>query len=213
MRLESVGDTEHAVVLMTIYAIGEYRNNADLIDACASLGYINSRVLDCTYGYGRFWTKHTPSEIVGTDANAEKSPYGIAVDFRHMPFADSEFATVVFDPPYKLNGTAGSHSSDERYGVDETMRWEEKHEMIYAGITECVRVLEPKGHLLVKCQDQVVSGQVRWQTHLFAAHAEMIGCRLVDKLHLVGSRAQPPNRRQVHSRRNYSTLLVLKKTH
>ncbi len=77
--------------------------------------------------------------------------------------------------------------------------------------TEAHRVLTPGGYLLLKCQDQVCSGQVRWQTREFADHAEQLGMRLVDALHLLGHRPQPAGRRQVHARRNYSTLLVLRK--
>ena len=197
--------------MVAINAIGNYATNGDLIQACAHLGYINSPVLDCTYGLGVFWRIHTPDDLTGTDLNPAKSMTGEPVDFRDMPFADGQFRTVVFDPPYKLNGQAGSHASDDRYGVETTARWQDRHAMIYDGITECVRVLAPRGHLLIKCQDQVVAGKVRWQTHLFAAHAESLGCTLVDKLHLVGARPQPAGRRQVHARRNYSTLLVVQR--
>ena len=65
--------------------------------------------------------------------------------------------------------------------------------------------------LLIKCQDQVVSGAVRWQTRIFADHAEAQGFQLVDALHVQGSRPQPDGRRQVHARRDYSTLLVLER--
>ena len=84
-------------------------------------------------------------------------------------------------------------------------------QLIADGIDECVRVLEPNGVLLVKCQDQVCSGRVRWQTREFVGVAERAGCDLVDMFQLGGHRPQPPGRRQMHARRNYSTLLVLRK--
>ena len=62
---------------------------------------------------------------------------------------------------------------------------------------------------MAKCMDQVCSGRVHWQTHMMAAHAEALGCRLVDSILVLGEREQPSGRRQVHVRRNYSTLLVL----
>jgi hypothetical protein len=89
--------------------------------------------------------------------------------------------------------------------------WQDRMQLCRDGITECVRVLRFKGFLLVKCQDQVCSAQVRWQTHDFAAHAESLGCRLVDALYLTSYRAQPEGRSQQHARRNYSTLLVLRR--
>lgn len=78
-------------------------------------------------------------------------------------------------------------------------------------LTDTDVVLKPGGMLLVKCQDQVCSGKVRWQTIEFAGHAVELGSRLVDQLHLPSYRPQPAGRRQIHARRNYSTLLVLRK--
>lgn len=195
---------------MTVMAIGEWRDNGEMIADLAHLGYIHGRVLDPTYGLGRFWTRHQPDQFTACDLNPKRSPIGYPVDFTKLPFDNRSFDTVVFDPPYKLNGTGGSHASDEAYGVEwKGVTWQDKMQLCRDGITESVRVLAPQGHLLVKCQDQVCSGQVRWQTRDFADHAESLGCRLVDALHFKGYRSQPEGRRQVHARRNYSTMLVL----
>lgn len=44
------------------------------------------------------------------------------------------------------------------------------------------------------------SGAKRWQTRIFADHAEAVGLRLVDRLDMLTSpRPQPPGRRQVHA--------------
>lgn len=197
---------------MTVMAAGTWRNNAELMADVAILGYLEGSVLDCTYGLGRFWTVWKPEELTATDIEPGKSPtLGVSVDFCDMPFRAGRFDAVVFDPPYKLNGTGGSHASDAGYGVANTVRWQDRHDLIRRGIEECVRVLKPGGHLLVKCQDQVCSGQVRWQTREFADHAEKHGVRQCDRFDLPSYRAQPPGRRQVHARRNYSTLLVFVK--
>lgn len=199
-----------------VLAIGPWANNAELIADCNRLGYLNDQdaVLDPTYGLGRFWTVWQPHTLTASDLDPAKSPLGRPVDFTALPWADGSFDAVVFDPPYKLNGTStgtGAATCDADYGVAEPSTWQDRHQLIRDGITECVRVTRPGGMVLVKCQDQVCSGQVRWQTHEFAAHAVAGGCRLVDALHLSGHRPQPAGRRQVHARRNYSTLLVLRK--
>jgi hypothetical protein len=197
-----------------VMAIGAWRNNAELIADCVRLGYVAGRVLDPTYGLGRFWTVYRPDDLVATDLDQAKSPTGAPVDFTLMPWSDEWFDTVVFDPPYKLNGTStgrGGATCDADYGVTEYGSVDARHDMIRRGIAECVRVLRVGGHLLVKCQDQVNGGKVRWQTREFADHAEQLGCRLVDALHLPSYRPQPPGRRQQHARRNYSTLLVLRR--
>jgi hypothetical protein len=194
-----------------VFAIGPARTNAELIESCVSLGYITDTdtILDPTYGLGRFWTRWQPATLVASDLDVTKSPYGTSVDFTSTPWPDSSFDAVVFDPPYKLNGTGGSHPSDKRYGVaGPNSSWQARHRLIRAGITEALRVLRPDGTLLVKCQDQVCSGSVRWQTREFSEHAEKNGSRLIDMMHLLSYRSQPANRRQLHARRNYSTLLV-----
>jgi hypothetical protein len=196
---------------VTVYAIGTRRDNAELIRDCATLGYLRPewRTLDCTYGLGRFWKLWHPTVLVASDLHPV-SPEINAWDFTALPGPDREFDAVVFDPPYKLNGTGGSHASDLGYGVANNDTWQARHDLIRRGITECVRVCRPKGYVLVKCQDQVVSGRKRWQTMEFTRHAETLGCALVDMLHVQGSRPQPEGRRQVHSRGDYSTLLVLR---
>lgn len=191
---------------MTVFSLSGHSRNADLIADCFELGYINDDdiVLDPTYGTGRWWKQRRPQWLTGSDIRT-------GVDFRDLPHETDTFDVVAFDPPYKNPGTS-RHALDEGYGVGGPyMAWQDRHAMIRRGIEECVRVLKPGGILLMKCQDAVVSGKVRWQTREFADYAELIGCELIDMLHLQGYRAQPGDRQQKHSRRNYSTLLILRK--
>ena len=199
---------------MTVYAISDAANNAQLIAQCAQLGYLRptDRVLDATYGLGRFWAVWRPERLYGCDLDPTRARNAIT-DFTRLPFPTGTFDAVVLDPPYKLNGVShgrGGASCDADYGVaGRPVRWQDRMQLCRDGVADCARVLAPGGTLLVKCQDQVVSGAVRWQTHDFAAHAAAHGCRLVDQLHLRSYRPQPAGRRQVHARRNYSTLLIL----
>lgn len=188
------------------------RTNAQLIADCAHLGYLRAddEVLDVTWGLGRWWTDWQPDRLEGSDLNAAKSPTGTSIDFTDLPHPDGSFDVVAFDPPYKLNGTGGSHPSDHGYGVATIgVRWQDRHTLIRQGISEAARVA--RRTVLLKCKDQVCSGKVRWQTREFADHAETCGLELVDRLDVVSYRPQPAGRRQVHARRNTSTLLVLQK--
>lgn len=190
-----------------VRAIGARKNNAELMVDCHRLGYIRDtdRVLDVTYGKGRFWKKYRPEGLITNDLDWSTDAFW-HFDFRRLPFDSMD--VVVFDPPYKLNGTGGSHPSDEGYGVaGGYVDWRDKHQLIIDGIEECARIAGRM--LLVKCQDQVCSGAVRWQTYTFTATAARCGFELVDMLHVQGHRKQPPGRRQVHAARDYSTLLVL----
>jgi hypothetical protein len=202
-----------ADVLEPLMAHGTWATNAELIADLGRMGrYLHDdyRTLDPTWGKGRFWTLWQPADLTGCDLNPAKSPIGYPVDFTALPFDPASFDAVVFDPPYKLNGTPSA--ADEPYGVDLVASREERHRLIRLGITECVRVVRPDGWVLVKCQDQVNGGKVRWQTRMFADHAEALGCRLVDAAQIESYRPQPPGTAQKHLRRNYSTLLIFQAT-
>lgn len=197
---------------MSVLVADRYTSNADLILACRDLGYLDDEAttLDPTYGYGVFWSTWRPRLFVGCDIDPTKCFNSDPHDFRELDWPTGHFDRVVFDPPYKLNGTPSD--CDERYGVHVPARWQDRMQLCTDGITECVRILKPGGYLLVKCMDQVVSGQKRWQTHIFARHAETLGCRLIDQLHLLTTpRPQPQGRRQVHAQQNYSTMLILQR--
>jgi len=194
-----------------VLAATAWPTNAAMIADAARLGYLRRewRTLDPTYGRGTWWREWRPDELVASDINPELSPAGESVDFTALPHGDRSFQAVVLDAPYKLNGTP-SADVDERYGVHVVRSREGRHELIRAGITECARVLDD-GYLLLKCQDQVNGGRVRWQTDLFTRHAESLGLEKVDALLLLAYRAQPEGRSQQHARRNLSTLLVFRR--
>lgn len=138
-----------------VQSIGGWNTNAELLADVASLGWITDdmTVLDATYGRGRFWTKYRPPKLTGVDLNPAKSPAGVVVDFRAMPFRDRSFDVVVLDPPYKLSGRPDLGDFDEAYGIDVPARWQDRMQLIAEGVLECARVASQ--HLLVKVQDQV----------------------------------------------------------
>ena len=190
---------------MTVLAVKNWKDNGAMIADVAQLGYITGTVLDVTYGKGTFWKYWQPETLITHDLAID------GVDFRKLPEEDGSIDCVVLDPPYKLNGTPALGEFDERYGIDVPMTWQQRHTMIKYGIEEAERVLREKGHLLLKCQDQVCSGQVRWQTYEFTHKATRLGFRLVDRFDMLGkARPQPKGRRQVHAQGRPSTLLVFK---
>jgi SAM-dependent methyltransferase len=197
-----------------ILATGKWPSNAHLIADCAKLGYLRKEwvTLEPTYGLGNFWTIWKPDVLIGTDIDPDLNAHfpGNSTDFRDLPFDTGFFDAVVFDPPYKLNGTP-DQAVDARYGVHVAATRRERMDLVFDGIRECARVLKPKGVFLLKCQDQVNGGKVRWQTIEFANFAkDFFSLGLVDRFDLLSYRPQPAGRRQVHARRNTSTLLVFK---
>jgi hypothetical protein len=135
-------------------------------------------------------------------------------DFCSLPGEwTGRFGSVVFDPPYRLTGTATNvEGFDDRYGTNRAYRPRDRvRDDMLTGLSECARVTRKRGYVIVKCQDQISSGRYQWQVGWVINHALERGMTLVDQIHLLSYRAQPSGRRQVHARRNYSTFLVLRK--
>lgn len=196
-----------------VLAVDLWHTNGHLIADIARLGYLQRELptLDPTYGRGVFWRIWKPDTLVVHDLKLD------GVDFRRLPEDNESFPQVVFDPPYKLNGTPVLGAQDERYGTDAPYEsiYEDAH-LMHQGFLQCVRVLAPRGTLLVKCQDQVVSGKMAWQTDWYTSWAHdlrhHVKLRKVDRFDMLGGgRAQPPGRRQVHARERPSTMLVFRK--
>lgn len=198
-----------------VLMFGRRFDNAQAIVDCGRLGYVRPewRTLDATYGRGMFWKRYHVDELVANDLFAPESDRPLTRhDFRRLPY-DREFDVVVFDPPYKLNGTStgvGPSAMDIAYGVARPAPTMARMGDIRLGIESCARATDRM--LLVKVQDQVVSGRKVWQTRIATEHAEAQGFRLVDQLHVLGHRPQPFGRRQLHARQDYSTLLILART-
>ena len=185
----------------------ERRTNAALMVDCRTLGYLDDQhtILDTTFGQGGFWKEWTPVNLIANDLDPMAAS-NFHYDFTALPWDADSFDVVVFDPPYKLNGTS-AHPSDKRYGVGgKYQSVAAKLDLITRGCEQAARVARER--VLVKCQDQVVSGRIVWQTHLITRDLSVLGWALVDRLEVHGHRPQPPGRRQVHSRRTTSSLLV-----
>jgi tRNA G10 N-methylase Trm11 len=204
-----------------ILAAYQWRSNAELIADVARLGYIKEtdRVLDPTYGRGVWWKTFRPSRLHAHDLVRD------GVDFRSLPYRDDLFDVVAFDPPYvavggKKTSTLGGPSASgegsefhDRYGLfDAPTSPAALQELINEGLTEMHRVTKARGYVLVKCQDYISSGRLWLGTHHTLTHGLSLGLSLVDRFEKLSAvRPQPPGRRQVHARRNLSTLFVFQK--
>ena len=74
----------------------------------------------------------------------------IIADFRKLPFEDSTFTLVVFDPPHTFSGKKGWMA--KKYGTLEP-DWKQQ---IAKGFSECFRVLQPMGTLIFKWNEHRV---------------------------------------------------------
>ena len=114
------------------------------------------KVLDACCGSKMFWfDKDNPSVEFCDIRKMERTEYypgryieinpDTICDFTNLPFRDSSFYLVVFDPPH-LQWAGGKSIMALKYGKL-TGDWKS---MLSAGFDECMRVLKPIGVFLFK---------------------------------------------------------------
>jgi tRNA G10 N-methylase Trm11 len=192
----------------TVQSVVRCATNGPLIAAAAQLWIgPDDLVLDATYGRGNFWTKIRPARLVAHDLALD------GVDFRQLPEGDASVDVVVFDPPYIAQGGRQSSTTPDfldRYGlVDVPKTVSGLNELVAAGIKEALRVLKPKGRLMVKCMDYINGGKLILGRHHVVTTALALGMEQVDEfIHYSGTGPQPPRERQLHSRHAHNFLCV-----
>ena len=120
------------------------------------------KILDVTCGSRTMWfNKQHPAAVYcdkrreqhynvrrSGNSKAEKACIidpDVQCDFTALPFEDSTFSLVVFDPPH-LTGAKDTAWLVKKYGkLDES--WPQ---MLREGFDECMRVLKPDGILIFK---------------------------------------------------------------
>lgn len=194
-----------------VLAADRWATNADLIADCFKLGHLKDELtLDPTYGKGNWWKTWRPTDLVKHDAILDGS------DFRNLPYSDETFPQIAYDPPYvsvggrASSGVQGMYAAYGLLGAPNSPR--ELQEVINDGLMEMFRLAEPGGRILVKCQDYVSSGKLWLGTYLTLDWALALGLECIDRMEHIGNpRPQPARSRQIHARRNLSTLFVFKK--
>lgn len=197
--------------MSAVLSVTSWASNGELLAGIAQLGYLDpgtDRVLDVTFGRGKWWTVVRPTHLDTHDKAID------GVDFRALPENDASYDVVAYDPPY----VCARHTSDtgiierfgERYGlIDSPGNRKELVELICDGMTEAARVVKPHGFVLMKCQPfQNGKRDFVHMPSIAIAHAENIGLRLEDEL--VHARAPGPASTDVfhHARSAHSVMLV-----
>ena len=213
-----------------ILAATAWPSNADLIAAVAELGYLRAHdhILDPTYEKGVWWQKWRPEKLTRHHRAIDGS------DFRHLAYPDHSFDAIAFDPPYVCPGgrkTSTIQAMHQRYGMNEGGADDpdfrtpaQLQQIINDGLTEMARLVRPArtkkegGIILVKCQNYIWSGELWEGAELTRQHAVSLGCTVIDRLEMLTTPGPQPTvnrdgsrRRQVHARRNLSTLFVLRR--
>jgi len=126
---------------------------------------MNTPVLDVCCGSRAFWFDKQDGRALYVDkrsavlprkhSDRPRSPVVVAPDcqgsFTDLPFPDSAFDHVVFDPPHVLNSSSSGNVA-KYYGVLNG-DWREE---LRQGFCECFRVLRPGGTLIFKWNEVTV---------------------------------------------------------
>lgn len=118
----------------------------------------NKKILDVCCGGRMFWFNKKHPNTVYMDIRSEDITLcdgkqyvvdpDIIGDFRNIPFDNSTFHLVIFDPPH-MNKLSKKSWLAQKYGVL-FPTWETD---LKAGFDECMRVLKPNGVLIFKWND------------------------------------------------------------
>lgn len=193
-------------------------NEQEILQSILKLHCGNKTIdLDPTYSKGNFY-KTIPEPIFKFDITPQ------TIDTKqseadNLPFEDSVFNTIMFDPPFlattgkSLKSTDSNNAINKRFGVypDE----KSLHSFYISALHEFYRLLKENGILIFKCQDKVSSGK-QYFTHCFIEkQARAVGFYPVDLFILLASNrivADWQLKNQQHARKFHSYFWVFKKS-
>jgi hypothetical protein len=172
-------------------------------------------LMDATWGQGLWWTdyKHPEHLFIRHDKYTLDE-----VDYHELPEGDESVDVIALDIPYTSCGSVETSSLEgfhDRYGLTSQKGYKAIFADMAGAVTECARVLNRGGRLLLKLSDYVESGQMRWAWRNADDAATAAGLRHADEfIHHSGTGPQPKTnldgtpRRQIHSRRCHSFLEI-----
>lgn len=185
---------------------GQRGNNSDLFPNILAL-YVTegSLIADVTYGRGVFWANVDVSRY-----ELKKSDLQDGIDARHLPYPPQYLDAIVIDPPYMHGGATVKASINKCY-KNENGSHESVIRLYGAMILEAARVLKQKGVAIIKCQDEIESGQQRLSHIEITTLLEIFGFAILDIFVLLQT-TRPVMREtyQKTARKNHSYFIVAK---
>jgi SAM-dependent methyltransferase len=173
-------------------------------------------ILDATLNRGRFWVGGA-TNVIGLDIDPISRAHVVA-DNRRMPFEDSQFDVVVYDPPHIPNqGSDRSKDFNTRFGLIIKSSKENGYNFTHLFppfLGEAFRVLRREGVLFCKIADYIHNHCYQW------AHVELVraavdagfcACDCIVKVRK-GPIVDPKWKTAHHARRQHCYWLVFRKS-
>ena len=164
---------------------------------------------DFTYGSGCFYRK-IPKPQFCFDLAPRKAGV-IPADVCHLPLKNYSIQSAVFDPPFMARTGPGA-TLKARFGeIVGTIK--DLWAFYFCAIAEIHRVLKPKGWLVFKCQDGVLSGVNNFTHCVIREQAVSLGFKDKDLFVLLAHHRMnhPAHTRQIHARKFHSYFWVFQK--
>jgi len=176
----------------------------------------NPKILDCTYNVGNIW-KGTEYKLFRMDIDPSFE-LDVVGDFRNMPFPNSSFDVIVFDPPHIPAAAASANSSkiwEKRYGITNKNKGDNVSGMFLPFLQEAKRVLTNDGIVLCKIADLVHNHKYQWQHINFIITSQEVGltpCDLMIKCDPKAGNLKSNKWKKVHHlRKSHCFWIVIRK--
>ncbi len=173
-------------------------------------------ILDATVNAGRFW-KGLDWSVIGMDIDPSHNPTVVG-DNTDMPFEDSSFDVVVYDPPHIPNqGKDQSKDFNTRFGLTLRSPKETGYNFSFMYppfMSEAYRVLRSEGVLFCKIADYVHDHRYQWAHLDVIEAARKVGfcpCDCIVKVRK-GPIIDPRWKTAHHARRQHCYWLIFRKS-
>lgn len=173
-------------------------------------------ILDATVNEGRFWNGNRP-QVIGMDLDGRYRP-NVVGDSMHLPFRDSTFDVIVYDPPHVPNqGTDKTKDFTVRFGLNLKSGADTGYNLSHMYppfMAEAYRVLKPEGVLLCKITDYVHNHRMQWahiDLVMAGSAAGFLPCDILVKVRK-GPIMDPKWQVAHHARRRHCYWVVFRKS-
>lgn len=185
-------------------------DSAAVVEAIFALHFPQAaRVVDLTFGKGRFWKWDHPFEVVGVDIAPVVEC--LQMDGRNTTFPDQSFDVAVIDPPF-MHGGEGRGSYQSTVGMNaDFSRLRNQRDVLELYARLCLEAKRLSRGVVVKCKDTIEASKYIDNSRRIASVLGKTGWTLVDKAVLVPAVTLPDDpkwKNQQHFRRQESYFLV-----